>query len=607
MKKSTSTLFAILIAMFIWLLPTTVNSQTVINTPLFASFEDGTVNPFDWHLDTMTGSFQIENNPVKTGINTTDKCLKFTCTTGGAGWWGKLFMTTNSSYTIQQNTTSHRYLHFFAYTTSATKTAEIQLKDAAGNVIIKPQYTLSQANVWEEVIIDLGVSFTGTIGEIYIAPCLDWGGGLSTGDVYMVDQFSLSDIEGTYYNNPILSTFENDFTSPFDYTIDGGNISTGVNTTTDGINNSSNCLYGDYPAGSDWWHKVKLEAKSTMVIVPATANHKYLHFLCMRDIPNEVYIEIQNKAGVQIYVKHFTPSLINAWEEIVLDLSQSENSLAGIVGQNLGKIWIYPSAGGGPVSHNKFDQFVLSDTKDPIGNLKVVNNVANFDGTSFIAKINLQNGNSTATVVANPLPTDTYNSTANALKYDVTVAGDWWQSLQLFMNGYMKVGNPDSYLHFMMYNPGGSNFTVVLTNVQGEEKAVDFTVSNSTSWQDYIINLDSLSLTNVNGINFRIPTVNAYYIDEIVVNSTSVSRTPGTVTGTKITNEDVVNIYSSNGNAYISAHNLKSVNVFSTNGVLVAQRSVINLQTVQIELKKGIYIVKTVLTDGTEYSSKVKL
>lgn len=362
MKKLFPNSFAIIIAVMMWLVPSMGKSQTVINQPLFASFEDDTIDPFDRHLDTMNGTFQIENNADKTGINTSDKCLKFTCTSGGAGWWGKLYMTTNSAYTIQQNTASHKYLHFFAYTTNVTKTAEIQIKDASGNVVIKTQYTLSQANVWEEVVINLGNSFSGTIGEIYIAPCLDWGGGLSTGDIYMVDQFILSDIAGTYYDNPILATFEDGFTSPFEFLIDGGNISVGVNPVTDGINNSSKCLYGDYPSGSDWWHKVKLEAKSTMIIIPKSENHKYLHFLCMRDIPNEIYIEIQNKAGQQIYVKHFTPALTNAWEEIILDLTQSENSLDGITGQNIGKIWIYPSAGGGPVSHNKFDQFVLSDS-----------------------------------------------------------------------------------------------------------------------------------------------------------------------------------------------------------------------------------------------------
>jgi len=605
MKKLIPSSFAILIALCMWLIPATANSQTVINEPLFASFESGDVNPFDFSFDSLNGTLIPGANSITTGINTTSTSLIYTSNNSSQAWWGKLILTANASYTIQPKTDAHKYLHFYAYSTSNGLRAEVQVKSVSGTAIYQGNYTLDQKNTWQEIIIDLGANVVGSnIGKILVAPDLD---GFSANAVYMLDQFSLSDIAGTYYSNPVLSTFEDDFTSPFTLSIDGGNLSTITNANIDGVNNSGKCLSADYPSGSDWWHKVKIEAKSTIVILPASANHKYLHFLCMRDIANEVYIEIYNKAGVQIYVKHFTPSLTNAWEEIVLDLTLSENSLAGISGQNIGKIWIYPAAGGGPVSHNKFDKFVLSDSKDPIGYSHVVNNVANFDGTSYIVRTNCQNANSTATIESNPLPFDSHNSTANALKYNVTTVGEWWQSLQLYMNGYMKVGSPDSYLHFMMYNPGKSNFTVVLADVQGDEKTIDFTVTNSNSWQDYVIDLDALSLTNVTSINFRMAAANVYYIDEIVVNNSSASRTPDTVSSINAVTGDPITIYSSNGTVFVSAPNLKSVNVFTTNGVLVAKKSGINLQKVQIDLSKGIYIIKSELNDGSTYSRSVRL
>lgn len=607
MKKTFTFLTAL--SMGLWLTP--LSAQT-INSPLIASFETDQDNPFNFSFDSLDGTIAVGNNPATDGVNQTLKCAVYSNTTGaGQNWWGKIYMNTKEGFTIVPASANHRYLHFYAYTTSDNLNCEFAVKDPAGNIIKQMAYSLHEKNKWEKVTIDLGSSMAGkSIGMFYFMPS---SGGMQPNEQYMVDEIILSDIAGERYSEPVLATFEAGTKQLFDLNIDGGSLTIVDNDLKSGINTSDKCIVADYPGGSDWWHKLKLETKADFVIEPQTANHKYLHFMSYRTITNGMCMEIQNKAGELIYKKNFAPTMTNAWEEIVLDLTQSEEDKPGITGQNIGKIWIYPAAGGGPVGQYRFDQFILSDTNAPTGEVRVVNNWADFETDEWknnIASIATQVPNATATIVNNPLPSDTINTTLNVLKYMRPEGGEWWHSMLLSLNGYLGVGYPNSYLHFMMYNPNGSDFAVILRDMQGNEKVTDMTPrtveGSEPGWMDYVIDLDENNFTNLNAVNFRMQNAGDYYIDEIMVNDDEKPRT-GTSVGIATTESNPLVVYTSNGTITVVADDIASVDVYAVSGSLVAKKAANGATLIQVALPVGAYVVKAVLTNGETIARKVVL
>jgi hypothetical protein len=592
MKKLIPTSLVFLLAIIMWIIPASGYSQTVINTPLFASFEDGSVNPFNLNVTDMNGSFAVVANPLTTGVNTTSKCLKYTSSAGGA-WYGKLFMVTNASYTIQQNTTSHRYLHFFAYTTNATRTAEIQIKDALGAIVIKPQYTLSKANAWEEVSIDLGSGFSGTIGEIYIAPCLDWGGGLGAGDVYMVDQFTLSNSAGTLYNNPLIGSFETGATPLFSYSLDSmdGTVAEGANPSTTGINTTSNCLiYTANSSAQNWWGKIYINVKSTFIVQQNSTSHCYLRFYARTTSAGlRAELGIKDPAGNVICQPTYTLSQANVWEEVVIDLGTT------LTGKNIGSIYIAPDLDGFHAGATYMvDEIRISNI--PFNNaITTATTVADFETNGITPVItNEANVCQTLSVVDNPYTTG-LNTSAKAIKATITAGmGDWWGGIKLTYANPVQINSNTKYMHVLVYTDTMTKLEFVDFNynsVVGDIWPGSFDPATKNAWYDYVVDLS----TNV-GRTFSSmraclrPNENptsVIYLDQIVFNA---NPTPRTSITTKVENVPVNSkIYSEKSS--IKMENVSGiVNIYNATGSLV--RSIRTTGSYSIDnLNAGLYIV----------------
>ena len=592
MKKLIPTSFVFLITLILWVMPLSGYSQTVINDPLFASFEDGAINPFDLSVTDMNGVLEVAVNPLTTGVNRTSKCLKYTSAAGGA-WYGKMFMVANSAYTIQQSTTSHRYLHFFAFTTNSTRTAEIQIKDASGNVIIQPQYTLSKANVWEEVSIDLGSSFTGTIGTIYIAPCLDWGGGLGAGDVYMVDQFTLSNSAGTLYNDPLIGSFETSATPLFSYTLDSmdGTVIEGTNPDIAGINTTPGCLiYSSSASDQNWWGKFFVNIKSTYVVQQNTTSHCYLRFYARTTSSGlRGELGIKDPAGNSLCQPTFALKQANTWEEVVIDLGTT------LSGKNIGSIYFAPDLDGFDANATYMvDEIRLSNV--PFDNvITAATTVADFE-TAGITPVFANSGNAcqTLSVVDNPTTTG-LNTSAKAIKASVVNgSGEWWGGIELTYNSPVQINNDTRYLHVMIYTDNMTKLefdNFPYKSVVGEQWMGFFDPSPKNTWYDYVMDLNSL-----NGRAFYLlraclrPNENAtsdIYLDQIVFNADPTPRTSVTTklenatTNCKIYSEkSIIKIENITGNVY----------VFSSNGSLVRSIRCAGNSSVE-NLNAGLYIV----------------
>ena len=503
--------------------------------PLFATFEDGVDSYMLPSDDGEIKGATIGANPDKT-INTTDKCV---LVSQPGDWWHKVHMNAVPDHYIIPASAAHKYLHFFIYQPAgAAGEVEIGVVDDNGTDIFQKTINTVTPGGWYDAVFDLtgtdngkpGITPTSKISKIWIR-----GTRWDATTLFYLDEFELSNsavprILKTTWNSPNFMDFEGGAT-PFSYSnVNGGTISAATaNPNTTGINISTTCLSGDYPEGTSWNTQIHINTKADYIVEPASINHTYLHFLNYRNgLYGNSEIQIFDEEGNHFYQKQFSTLQANRWEEIVFDLTKSDNSLPGLtVGKKIGKIVIAPAPWDGTANQKHYyDSFVLSDSKDPISSFNYPTNLANFESglTLAITATETQLAGATATIENNPLSSGV-NTTAKVLKYYRPTAGaDWWQSLRLYMNPFIGVQSPNQYLHFMMYNPAKSKITVVLENITGDAFEEDVYPVNNSAWSDYVINLDGL--TNIRVINIRIPndmTTQTVYFDEFVL---SAERTP---------------------------------------------------------------------------------
>lgn len=587
------------------------NSNGLINSVLFASLEDESNTPFVFSADAAT--VEVAANPLKTG-NTSDYALKYTA--GSPQWWYEMYMNCKTGITITSNSSNHKYLRFWAMRQIPyTSSCEIGLYTAASGRIYQGQFNIAEQGVWVEIIIDISASGSNIgiqgneISQIWIAPDLNYGGP-TPGAVFYFDQFAITDnntpsVVKTAWDSELLISCESGSSTPFAYSIDGGVLNTEYdNPVTTTINNSAKCMNSNFAGGTDWWYKTRFETKSTYTIEPLSTNHKYLHFLSRRDFLAESELQVKDDADNLIYQKRFSNMTTNTWEEIVLDLTASDNSLPGVAGKKIGKIWLVNNvAWTAAAQQYQYDQFVLSDSKDPIGLVRTPSNIGDFENdlAQNIVSVSTQTSGAAATVVANPLTADLLNETSKVLKYDRPAGAETWHSLRLYIDGFVGVASPNMYLHFMMYNPAGQNVTAIIENVGGEFFSQSITPLQSSEWADYVIDLSSFSspsLNNIKTINFRMSedvNANTYYFDEFLINDVATARTAGPSTGIK-SSEDKTLVHILGENVQIIGKNISEVELYNLNGVMI-KRSDFSDEML-LPVGKGVTLLKIYMNDG---------
>lgn len=163
-----------------------------------ADFEDGTTGKLT--IDpgmTVSGCFRtlpaVTDNPDKTGINTSDKCLG-AVNTAGADWWGNMTgLKLNTPVKVDEN---NRILSFLCYRSIQPKEMRIGFNgyEEADEVFCE---RLPADGRWERVTIDLGEKHYGeTLSTIYIIFSCNWsdprtGWGEAT---YCYDDFTISSV-----------------------------------------------------------------------------------------------------------------------------------------------------------------------------------------------------------------------------------------------------------------------------------------------------------------------------------------------------------------------------------------------------------------------------
>ena len=188
MKK---TLFLSALTMMLTLF---ANAQT---TTLLADFENGTTGRLrigqDYSADLFTVTPKVMNNPDKTGINTSNKCVGAT-NVANAGWWKNfLILELKSPVTINDN---NCFLSMLAYRSIQPKNMRIAINTYgdSGQVF---QGKLSEDATWQELTFDLEAFYGQRLQKIYIVLSCNWSDPTSGWEeaTYLFDDIRLSGAE----------------------------------------------------------------------------------------------------------------------------------------------------------------------------------------------------------------------------------------------------------------------------------------------------------------------------------------------------------------------------------------------------------------------------
>lgn len=159
---------------FTWLLATLFCLSASAQTTLLADFEDGTAGKLKINKD-YTGSLfsvkpRVMDNPSKTGINTSEKCVGAT-NVADADWWKNfLILDLNEPVTIDD---SNRILTMLAYRSIQPKEMRIGFNshEESGQLFLGK---LTNDGVWERISIDLANFVGKKLSSIYIILSCNW-------------------------------------------------------------------------------------------------------------------------------------------------------------------------------------------------------------------------------------------------------------------------------------------------------------------------------------------------------------------------------------------------------------------------------------------------
>ncbi len=353
-------------------------SITNVNTPLFGTFDDGNTYPFILNAEGENANMKnqvVADNPLKTD-NVSAKAIRMDVPEG-AEWYFKTYFKIQDYTAIIPASVDHKYLHIFMMSPTNTSGAEIGVYNTTGTLIYQSSsIEWEETSDWHDVVIDLTANLNGkpgitdnNIGGIWIRPF-----GLSVGKTYYFDEFELSDSAEpraiTEISTPLFGAFDDGNAAPFALNANGPGSDMKTQVIADNIlkkdNISEKCIKLTAPAGIQWWHKTYFKVQDKTTVVPASADHKYLHFYMMSPTNTTgVEVGVFNIAGEQIYqTGNIEWDATTDWHDVIIDLTADLNGKPGITDNNIAGIWVRPfSIEDGKVYY--FDQFELSDTTIP--------------------------------------------------------------------------------------------------------------------------------------------------------------------------------------------------------------------------------------------------
>jgi len=304
-----------------------------------ASFEgDGSdiFNQFYWKG--TDGSFGIVDNPSKTGINTTNKCLLNHRIKGTSSGWKTDGSITNSPLTPVPVTSTNRYLHVLVYS-DQSYSGYIKVRyTAADSIWLDPSKEVRfnfTPGKWTDIVLDLqSVNVTSIYGLYFLSE--DWYLTYPTDSYFYYDE-----IEVTNDPNPrgatdyeaacTVANFETNGIVP-SYSMSGtsgGSIAATVdNPVTNGANETAKVLQITEQNETTWWSRATITFDKP---VKVNNNTRYLHVMVKS--PNGLSLVTEEPSE---HWNTLTIPLRNEWCDAVFDLIGTANIPANTLLQSAG-------------------------------------------------------------------------------------------------------------------------------------------------------------------------------------------------------------------------------------------------------------------------------
>lgn len=347
MKKSLFFLLGLFIAAIC-----NLNAQQTL-----ATFEDSDSDV----LDQLTTGLEVVENPFQTGINDSEKCLKY-IRTAGTDWHINDLLSTTAPVSI---TDENRYLHVMVAADVTLINVlmitgpDLQNMWPAEGGNIEKGYTVLE-NTWRDFVIDLkGDKIITELSGIYFLG-QGWNAAATDINLYYDDILLNNDPlpRATITSAANIADFEHEVSTVFDTYNNGVITETSVvaNPEQTGLNKSAKCLHAKTGVAGEWWDGLTLTFSQTILVNDDT---RYLHFLLKTDLPKT---EI-NFSPADLWGGSFNPS--SDWTEYVIDLHNfNNNNLNGKIVEGF-RIVTFPNEEG---NHNKdiyIDEIVINDDPTP--------------------------------------------------------------------------------------------------------------------------------------------------------------------------------------------------------------------------------------------------
>ena len=308
---------------------------STLHAQKLASFEDNGNDLFNSLLwEGIDGTFSIVDNPLKTGINATNKCLLNHRIKGTSSGWKTGGSLSANPLTPVSISSSSRYLHVFIYS-DQSYAGYIKLRyTPVDNEWLDPSKEIRfnfTAGKWTDIVLDLqSLNVTSVYGLYFLS--LDWYLTYPTDSYFYYDE-----IEVTNSPNPRGATLYETACTVADFETNGiipsvamtgssGGTTTEVvdNPVTTGTNQTGKSLRVSQQNETTWWSRAIINFNTPVKI---NSNNRYMHM--MVKCPSGLSV-VTNNPSEHWFTNVNIPKR-NEWCDVVVDMMSTAYNLNNTV------------------------------------------------------------------------------------------------------------------------------------------------------------------------------------------------------------------------------------------------------------------------------------
>lgn len=593
----------------------------------------------------------IVDNPLKTGVNPTNKALILKSLMGKS-WWPDFFLFSLSApVSITEN---NRYLHILHYRQNLNQGFSVNINkqqtwEDPDKGTKRFDGNLEKAGRWEDIVVDLKwfMDNSEPLNEICILMDMNWGGGAEDPTDYYFDEVILNGdpiqrgvtnlLTGdktpeaiTYYDFVEWAIADANQIPNWYVDFGGGKYTTFVdNPETSGINKTAKSLYMSTTKGVDWWGNFLNFRLGTPITI--TNDTRYLHMFHFREILNNGWsVSLNVNEPLQDADKGTlrfdgNNSATGKWEDIVIDLKYLIDNAIPLEKMCIivDKDWDGPRDN--PASKYYFDEVVLSN--DPLQrgvNILAGTDLLNCQDQAQIDALTFdtQNATNTYEIIDNPFTTSMVDPGGKVLKFHKSAEASWWQGMKINFPGiHMITYGEKQYFHVLVRTDTICNIQLHVvdnTDVEHTEMFVYPKDEIDGDWFDLVWDLSSYTAIKALTVRFDVRVdasqnwINGtpardFYMDEVVLDANPDQREMISSIGTELLPKPELQAYSKDRTIYFSLPDAYQANLFDLSGRIIVSKTLggnSDLHAITVP-DNGIYILNVGTRKGKVAAVKI--